>query len=328
MAIDWAQHFLWGTEIDGEDTVDLLYRLADSLISDLLDTVSEGTTVMIVSDHGACPIRGKVRLNSSLDELGFLARANHESHQSALESIEEYVWEIGHVLPYNLKSTAKRVVPDALLDRLRESAGIHRIYLAESVDWSNTEAFTFDSMGPVYVNRSDQYPEDTVGAEEYDAARTAVAKALDGLESPESGENLVETVHRRDKLYHGPAVDDAPDLLIEPSDWAYLFYGDFQDPWVHEPTRRMADHHPEGVCIATGPSVQRRDTAVDAVDIAPSLLSALDIPLVEGLDGDPVLTGTDPLAEEIAVEELTHECDYNKDLVSDVEEQLSDFGYF
>jgi len=328
MNIDRAQHFLWETTVDGEDAVDAIYRLVDSHIGKLLEETDRGTTVMIVSDHGMCPIRGEIHMNSVLKNAGHLVRQRRDG--GPLQVIEEQLWRVGHALPYDLKAFGKRLLPGSSLEQMRSAAEVGSVELDEIVSWEDTAAFTFDSMGPVYVHGEDRYTDGTVTAEEYEGVRETVAETFETLEHPATGEVLVEQVHTREELYHGPETGTAPDLLIEPTDWAYMLYGDFNDEWIHEPEMRIADHHPEGVFIVSGPNVPDASPDVDAVDVAPTLLSLLGKPLIEDMDGTvpPGLGQSGSSEDVLSRTELSQNGDSRGSVPGDVEEQLQDLGYF
>jgi predicted AlkP superfamily phosphohydrolase/phosphomutase len=328
MNVDRAQHFLWDTEVDGEDAVDAIYRLIDSHIGKLLEKTDEETTVMIVSDHGMCQIRGEIHMNSVLNSAGHLVR--RQRNREILGVISEQLWRVGHALPYDVKSFGKRLMPGSSLEQMRSAAEVGTVELGEILRWEETNAFTFDSMGPVYIHREDQYPDGSVSPEEYEDVRDAVAGTFETLEHPETGEELVERVHTREELYHGPETETAPDLLVEPTEWAYMLYGDFNDEWIHEPEMRIADHHPEGVFIASGPNVPDASPEVDAVDIAPTLLSVLGKPLIEDMDGSvpPSLGQPESSGDVLARTELSPNGDGERGVPGDVEEQLQDLGYF
>lgn len=67
---DQAAHMLWG---DYEDLLVPIYERADKVVGHTLDTISEDTTLIIISDHGFQRFDREVHLNRWLMDEGFLA---------------------------------------------------------------------------------------------------------------------------------------------------------------------------------------------------------------------------------------------------------------
>lgn len=81
MGLDRIQHFFW-RYVDpahpryerGKYTkfVKDFYIKVDGIVGDFLKSIKEDTVVMLVSDHGFCPIHTEVVVNNYLEEQGFL----------------------------------------------------------------------------------------------------------------------------------------------------------------------------------------------------------------------------------------------------------------
>jgi len=52
------------------------YIKIDRIVDDFLKSVDEDTSVMVISDHGFCPVQKEVIVNNYLEELGFLKVKN------------------------------------------------------------------------------------------------------------------------------------------------------------------------------------------------------------------------------------------------------------
>ena len=81
MGLDRIQHFFWKyidpTHPSYETSkysslVKDFYIKVDKIIGDLIKVVDEETLVMVVSDHGFCPVHTEVIVNNYLEEQGFL----------------------------------------------------------------------------------------------------------------------------------------------------------------------------------------------------------------------------------------------------------------
>ena len=79
MGTDRINHFLLGRCMQGEATfaaafVDY-YRKVDSLLRRLLAAIGPETPLMVLSDHGFCPIAYEVQLSRYLTETGWTTPA-------------------------------------------------------------------------------------------------------------------------------------------------------------------------------------------------------------------------------------------------------------
>jgi len=81
MGLDRIQHFFWKNidpthpryeENKHSKSVRDFYTRVDKIVGDFLESVDEDTLVMVVSDHGFCPVHTEVIVNNYLEEQGFL----------------------------------------------------------------------------------------------------------------------------------------------------------------------------------------------------------------------------------------------------------------
>ncbi len=83
----------------------------------------------------------------------------------------------------------------------------------EDIDWSSTAAYGIGFNG-LYMNRLGREGQGMLGDDE--AARIAgrIASELESIRDSETGERPVHRVYRREEVYSGEFVADAPDLLV------------------------------------------------------------------------------------------------------------------
>jgi predicted AlkP superfamily phosphohydrolase/phosphomutase len=113
--------------------------------------------------------------------------------------------------------------------------------------------------------------------------------ALSALVDPRSGCTIVRAVYRREELYHGPYVENLPDLIVvlQPE---YAAMTSLADRSVVVPAAyrlRSGDHRDEGILMISGPQIipGRLATAPTLTDLTPTILHLLEIPPSHQLDG-------------------------------------------
>ena len=126
---------------------------------------------------------------------------------------------------------------------------------------------------------------------------------------PETGEPLVEHIYEREELYDGPHAALSPDLTVVLTDWRYRTIGlhDFTTNKVIAPAfGPTGDHRMEGILIASGPGFQAGNVPANAglLDIAPTVLHLLGVPVPDDMDGrvlteilEPMLCSVIPRAD-------------------------------
>lgn len=161
------------------------------------------------------------------------------------------------------------------------------------VDWSRTRAYAM-GLGNVYVNLAGREREGVVRpGGEYDDLLDSISAELEDLVDPGTGQRPVAKVHRRDEMYSGYDPEVVPDLRVANTDgyrvsWDTVLGGipcaeiDLNlKPWG-------GDHCSLEPSLVKGILLCNRPLkTVDPVmaDLAPTILSALGLPVPDGLDG-------------------------------------------
>lgn len=99
-----------------------------------------------------------------------------------------------------------------LRDPSREARETSDFYM--NVDWRQTRAYALGING-LYINTRgrEKYGAVSPGREK-DALIEELVSRLEELRDPLNGKQAILNVHRATDIYHGPFVDDAPDLLM------------------------------------------------------------------------------------------------------------------
>ncbi len=283
------------------------YKAVDRVLGDLLAELDEDTSVIVMSDHGFGTLDRDVNLNQYFLEQGLMSFSPAR--------VRPRIPVLG-VPP----GQAGRSGAAALVERLRLALpplrrrwdrSIRRgdIPLAlrrwEYVDWARTVAYSQGLFGNVYINLAGREPEGCVQPRDYEAVREAVAEALFRLRDPEDGGQVVDHVYRREEVYQGPFLQEAPDLLVVMRDYAYMTRGgeELSGREVISPpaVNHSGNHRLGGMLILSGagvrPGVELRGASI--LDVMPTALQMLGIPVPAEVDGrvlGEALVRPEPLA--------------------------------
>jgi predicted AlkP superfamily phosphohydrolase/phosphomutase len=291
----------------------------DRIVGLLEDWAEDDGGVMVVSDHGFTAWEVSVHLNALLQEWGYLklkpaARAMQTGAARSLVPV------------------AKRFLPRKLA---REAKG--KTFAA--VDWSKTRAFAspIPQQG-VFVNVAGRDRFGIVPAAELQAIKDDLVQRFTALEAHD-GAPATDRVWRSEDVFHGDALEGAPDVLPVMRDHRFelddeLFH---RNPFSDVRHMPRGVHQPDGVVIVAGPGVTPGGTIDGSVmDVLPTLLYQAGLAVPEGLDGkvledafdrthleaQPVST-TAPLSSE-AKDEASPYSDEEEALI---EESLRGLGY-
>jgi predicted AlkP superfamily phosphohydrolase/phosphomutase len=294
-----AQHYFWADMAAADladpyrNVVETAYRAVDRAVARLCRAVGRDTTIFVISECGAGPLRSGVQINTLLERHGFLRYCR----QAGLGGSRRLV-AAGRKQAQGL---LQRWLPDAMYYRLnhglRATKARVQSFLADSdIDWAKTTAFSRGKEGEVFVNLHGRDPRGVVApGAEYEAVRDRLIECFASLRDPNTGENAVEHVYRREALYQGPMLEWAPDLVVAWKDAAYMPTENdknkneiFVTRWreyMNWPT--SGSHRVDGVLIANGPGIRRGAVVEGAriIDLAPTWLRCLDQPITGKLEG-------------------------------------------
>jgi predicted AlkP superfamily phosphohydrolase/phosphomutase len=238
------------------------FRQLDRFIAAIVEAAGPSARVFIASDHGFHAAGERIfYANVWLEEQGYLG------------------WKEGTTLDHEGRLTLEgHAGPDAL------------------IDWSRTTAVALTaSSNAIWIRRSRQRGEPGVSSEEYAHVRERLIDGLRSVTDPVTGERIVERVMTREEAFPGTAVEDAPDLTLVLRDRSFLSV--LRTDAVLKPRRLpYGTHHPDGVFMAAGPGIRKGSGLLpfSIVDMTPTLLHALELPLPPDLDGVPTTAAFEP----------------------------------
>ncbi len=314
---DRAQHELWHlldhthprydrkeAEIHGPRLKEF-YRLLDQGLGEIVKD-ADGSEIVIASDHGFGPIHTYLAFNIWLMKQGYLKL---KSDPATIFKRLAYSVGLTPVAFYRLSMAlglARMRLSGGFHSRQRMQMLLNRFFLSlDNVDWARTKAYSKGNYGQIYVNLKGRERWGSVApGEEYESVRNSIRKDLLTTENPLTGENLFERVYFREELYHGPYVDEAPDLVFLPKDMRCKALGtlDFTSNRFSFPVYgNSGDHRLNGIFLAAGDAFRRgvRFEGFSLQDIAPTVLYLLGLPVPREMDGRVLM---DALKEEHLIE--------------------------
>lgn len=246
----------------------------DKILGAFLDELPEGATFFLVSDHGFDFYPKQFSIPRWLEKEGywFLPRSDQPKKTPVFQSLK-----------FLKKLKEKTDLPDIPL--LKWPRALQQDELQPPLDWERSVAISVETggnWGSIRILKKDLKETLVKG----------ISEKLSQLSDPKTGEKEIRTILKGDEVYAGPYRERMPDLVFEFSR-ARADFG-FRDEIVRRaPTY---NHRKEGVLFAWGRGVRKNAslTPGHVTDIAPTVLSLLELPIARDLDGRFLETLFDP----------------------------------
>jgi predicted AlkP superfamily phosphohydrolase/phosphomutase len=288
---DRMQHYLWADMEGGGEYKDAIlnyYKAVDGQVGELVAKAGgENTTVFIISDHGFSRQKKKVYIDHYLKEEGVIhLKSNWQNTKS---------WLMLKLSGF-LKKTGLNNQVVKLMVAFGGKPGDIRPPKME-VDWEKTTAHTCSYYtGQIYLNPK-------LNATEKEEVTRKLLEKLPELKDPETGAKIVKEVHRKEDIYHGDAMKEAPDVIIVPEDGYWIFGGFNYPELIQEGDRETGRHDLEGIIIVSGEGAEEGSVIENAqlIDVAPTVLDLFGIK--GDTDGRPLKEALMPEKEETPVKQ-------------------------
>jgi predicted AlkP superfamily phosphohydrolase/phosphomutase len=315
-ATDQVQHHFWQYMDPKHDKYDAegakrygnairdTYIHLDRLIAKVLEDNGDDTIVMLMSDHGFGPCSNvRLRMNQAFEHAGLLA---FKSEGAIGKTLRGAAAILDRILRSTLSAQAKRLIA-SWFPRLRvwfEGADEAKL------DWSRTKVHTNEvsrNFPTIWLNHASSNPDGIVTTDQVEATLKTVEESLTSLKDPETGKPVISHVYRTRDYYHGPSTATAPDLI--PSWWEDGFLLEQSVPGgkpeqiverSHTPiaggVEFAASHRMEGIFAIAGGPVRKGHAFTEAniIDVAPTVLYLMGLPIPGDMDGRPLLEALDP----------------------------------
>ncbi|MDE3089669.1 MAG: phosphodiesterase, partial [Chloroflexota bacterium] len=196
--------------------------------------------------------------------------------------------------------------------------------------------YSIGYIGEVHINLRGREPQGIVEpGEDYERTRDQVIADLRALKLP-GGTPLVEYLWKKEEIYRGAHLAEAPDILFLPRNLETIAFGDFEfgsNKVIEKSFGVSSSHRMNGIFVASGAGVKPAGEfrGAQLIDLAPTILHLMGLPVPTDMDGR-VLSET--LADARAVEfggtseSTTQTTDgYSEEEEKEVIERLADLGY-
>jgi predicted AlkP superfamily phosphohydrolase/phosphomutase len=296
-----------------------LYEKIDGYLGRLFSLLDEQTILLILSDHGFGDLKKQIFLNTWLLSQGFL-----RLKPNWMGKIKKALFNMG-LVPMKMHQLSVRLGMD-FSDKMMENkkslfSFLGRVVLSmEDVDWERTKAYAMGNMGYISINLQGREPRGSVKpGDDYRNTLNEIMKSLYDLKDPETGEPIIDHIFLREELYSGPHLSDAPDLLPVPREFKYHLRGDYifiSNHAIEKFWLISGGHRPKGIFAAAGKPVKKglRVEGKRIMDIAPTILTYMGVPIPFDMDGKPML---DLFAEEFSITQLPQYTEPSQELPLD-----------
>ena len=354
MATDRIQHELWHAwdpshmKAKGRDLSEVrkgfidFWKRMDRGVGEIEAALPPDTALMLISDHGFGPIEWYVNFNVWLLEQGFIGLQD-----SLYVKQKKWFYNRGATPEWFYGIMSKLGLAKNRVDRFRGKQMTWVDRLADSgflskkhIDWSKTKAYAQGNFGQIFINQKGRQPQGCVAPEDVRAVMDELKAGLLAIRHPETGAPLVEHVYERDELYSGPHAHLGPDLTVVLGDWKYRTIGlyDFTTNKMISPAfGPTGDHRMEGVLIASGPAFQQGASPKNAtlLDIAPTILHLLGVPVPSDMDGRVITEILDPSLAHVEASDGAASPEtaqpvgvaYSEEEDAAIQQRLADLGY-
>ena len=274
-------------------TMEDVYRAIDREIGEMLTLVDKNTRVMIVSGHGMGPIfHASWNLPEMLDLWGYGTKpASRVASDEKPNRAKVNPWRI-------LKMVVPGPVQYAIKNRLPQFAQDQLLFLwyRGGKNWKGCRAFSIpnnDSVGAIRVSVKGRDRDGVVEPADYQRVCRDIADALYELRDKEGGRPLVKQVTLTHETFHGPYLEQLPDLTVlwdQSFAWSTVYSPRFGTLEIKQQDSRTGGHSSHGFVLMAGPDVPSglELPRSSIYDIAPTVLQAANVPIPEEMDGRPL----------------------------------------
>jgi predicted AlkP superfamily phosphohydrolase/phosphomutase len=315
-----------------------VYIKIDKVLGELI-MMQPDSNFIIISDHGMGPQSKMIDINRWLNSIGLL-KYNEEGNY----------YNICNVLIKNISSSLKKIWPFKIVKKTIDRLIILPIkrYLGKAAhphEFSSLKHLNIDMERTKMFNVSygNLYFTNNVSKEERRPIIQNVISKLRGLKDPETGEPVIDKIYLKDEIFRGNYSMVFPEIYFTTKDEQCLIYSIDGKKTKNIFNKReegdtFGGHRMNGIFIAFGKDIKKGGALDNAeiIDIAPTVLSLLDLPVPNDMDGKvldifnekkQIKTTDRPIVINRPDENIKMEIDYSDEEAKGMVDQLKGLGY-
>jgi predicted AlkP superfamily phosphohydrolase/phosphomutase len=234
-----------------QDAIKEYYQYIDRELGEMLSALDDDTVIIVVSDHGAKPIRGGICINEWLRRAGYLVLKEEPARQG------------GRPIPFE----------------------------KVEVDWEKTTAWGAGGYyGRIFLNVQGREPNGRIPQADYERVRDELAGAIEAIPDPE-GKRLDTTCFRPEAIYRQVRnVAPDLIIYFGDLYWRSVGSFGFEGVYTFENDTGPddANHAQDGMIIYHDPKQHlggRRLSGLQLMDFAPTVLDLMGQPIPEAMQG-------------------------------------------
>lgn len=281
------------------DAILRYFQYVDKALGKIVDTLGDDTVLMLMSDHGFGPFHKFIHVNNWLRQQGWLVL-----NRTPKARLKSTLFGLGFT-PMKIYDLLMQIGMGKLKREVVRGQGqglLKTLFLSfDDVDWSRTTAYSLGNVGQINLNVRGREPQGAVEpGDRYEATRDEIIARLWDLRDPETGEQVVQEVYRREEIYLGPGIEQAADILFIPTRMEYFGFGEYEfgsNKIIESMGRGISGtHRMNGIVLLWGRPIEPHTHLEGAqiVDLAPTILHLLGEPVPASMDGQVLIQALKP----------------------------------
>ncbi|MDY6893984.1 MAG: alkaline phosphatase family protein [Thermotogota bacterium] len=300
---DGIQHRIYSTLLS--ETIDInsdpikFYKEIDGYVKWFVENSPKDTNILIMSDHGFVGYKNAFFINEWLKKRGYLKlRVKPKNSPGEIEQLSK---------AKNKKKNLGIKLPPILLDFLKSLNWLYPIYRKLSKvlpieiqatiqsESSGTIAYSIShadtNFGGIHINSKKRFSDGIIIQEDYENVRNEIICELKKLKDPETGKKVIINVWKKEDIYHGSQLRDAPDIIFVLPNKYQVKSSVSSNKIFNNNTSvfysRCNNHALQGIFLAHGPDIKKGVEIQNAkiIDLAPTILHLFGMPIPEDMDG-------------------------------------------
>lgn len=291
IATDTVQHRMWHKIKDDPtgNPVANIYKEVDKAAGEILAAMPDDTRVIMLSDHGFGPLHHNIYLNNWLVKHGYLKL---KKNPGTLFKRLMYKLALTPANIYKIMGKFGLLNKGLQLGKEQRYSLVGKFFLSNrNIDWKKTKAYSYGNIGQIYINTLGREPGGSVAIGDKDAITAEIIAKLKETRNPYTKEPLFDHIYKKEELYKGEKLEDAPEILLLPRKLEAMAVGasEFVSNKIVEPSFAFTGgHRMEGIFIASGPGVNKNAGIKDSriIDLLPTILYSMGLQVPKDSDGN------------------------------------------